>query len=140
MAGGFRLFTGGGTGGADLLPEGEGIARGGEPRVWADSGAGRKVCGEVVSYIPIESFRMGCGTGGRSCVGGVSFEPDRMRLYLDELFEATVMPLGKLLELSVLALRIAFPLERSSIGGGRRLSTLLADFNDLCLVGPGPNS
>lgn len=140
IAGGFRLFTGGGTGGADRLPEGEGIARGGTPRVWVGSGPGRKVCGEVVSYIPIESLRMGCGTGGRSCVGGVSFEPDRLRLYLDELFDAMVMPLGKLLELSVLALRIAFPLERSSIVGGRRFSTLLVDFNDLCLVGPGLNS
>ena len=134
-AGGFRLFTGGGTGGADLLPEGEGIARGGSPRI-SGSDPDRRVRGDVVSNIPIESLRTGCGTE-RSCVGGVSFEPDRPRLCLDELFEATVT-LGKLLELSVLALRMAFPL-RSSIGGGRRFSTLLADFNDFCLVLSGPS-
>ena len=40
---------------------------------------------------------------------------------------------GKLLELSVLALRMAFPLLLSI--GGRRFSALLADFNDFCLVG-----
>lgn len=135
IAGGFRLFTGGGTGGADRLPDGEGMARGGTPRV---SCSGRMVCGDVVSYIPIESFRVGQGTGGwSSCVGGVSFEPDRSRLCLDELFEATVTLLGRLLELSVLALRIVFPLGRSD---GRRFSTLLVDFNDLCLGWPGLNS
>lgn len=135
MAGGFRLFTCGGTGGADLLPEGEGIAREGTS---GESGSdpGRRVRGEVVSNIPIESLRMGCGTG-RSFAGGMSFEPDRSRLCLDELFEATAT-LGKLLELSVLALRIVLPL-RSSTGGGRRFSTLLADFNGFCLVLSGPN-
>jgi len=100
MAGGFRLFIGGGTGGADRLPEGEGIVRGG-----SGSGPGR-----TVSNIPIESLRMGVGTGGRSCVGGVSFEPDRLRQCLGELFEGRVAVLGKLLELSVLAWRIPFPL------------------------------
>ena len=74
-AGGFRLFIGGGTGGADLLPEGEGIARGGRLRA-SVSDPDRMV---VTSYIPIESLRMGCGTGGRSCVGAVPFEPDRSR-------------------------------------------------------------
>jgi len=138
-AGGFRLFTGSGTGGADLLPEGEGTARGGASRV-SGSDPGRRVRGEVVSNIPIESLRMGCGAG-RSCV---PFEPDRSRLCLDELFEATAI-LGKLLELSVLALRMVIPL-RSSTGGCRRFSTLLADFNDFCLVlsgiavGPGLSS
>jgi len=136
-AGGFRLFTSGGTGGADLLPEGEGIARGETPRE-SGSDPGRKVWGEVVSNIPIESLRMGCGTGRRSCVGGVSLRSDRPRSYRDGLFEATAT-LGILVELSVLALRTVFPL-RSSTGGGRRFSTLLADFIDLCLVGPGPNS
>jgi len=127
-AGGFRLFIGGGTGGADLLPEGEGIARGGTPGE-SGSGLGRRVCGEVVSYIPIESLRMGrCGTGGRSCVGGVSFESDLLRL-----FEATATTLGKLLELSVLAFRMTLPF-RSSTGCGRRFSTLLADFSDFSLV------
>ena len=128
-AGGFRLFIGGGTGGADRLPEGEGIARGGTPGT-SGSGPGRRV-----SYIPIESLRVGCGTGGWSWVGGGSFETDRPRICLDELFEVTVVtPLGKLLELSVLTLRRPFPLGRSSTGGGRRFSTLLADFNDFCLV------
>ena len=131
IAGGFRLFTGGGTGGADLLPEGEGISRGGTPGV-PRSGPGRSVCGDVVSYIPIESFRMGCGTGGRSCVGGVLSGSNRPRSCRDELFEATAT-LGKLFELSVLAFRMAIPL-RSSTGGGRRFSTLLADFSDFCLV------
>jgi hypothetical protein len=131
-AGGFRLFTVGGTGGADLLPEGEGIARVGTPRI-SGSDPGRRVRGEVVSNIPIESLRMGCGAG-RSCVGGVSFEPDRSRLCLDE----ATATLGRLLELSVLALRTGFPL-RSSTGGGRKFSTLLADFNDFCLVLLGPN-
>jgi len=74
MAGGFRLFICGGTGGADRLPEGEGIARGGTPR---QSGSGP---GPTVSNIPIESLRMGGGTGRRSCVGGVlSSGPDRPR-------------------------------------------------------------
>ena len=129
IAGGFRLFIGGGTGGADRLPEGEGVARGGALRA-SGSGPGR-----TVSYIPIESLRTGCGTG-RSCVGGMSLlKLDRLRLCLDELFVATAILLGKLLELSVLALRIAFPpLGRSSTGGGRRFSTLRADFNGFCLV------
>jgi len=135
-AGGFRLFIGGGTGGADLLPEGEGIARGGASRV-SGSDPGRRVCRGVVSNIPIESFRVGRGTGGRSCAGCVLFESDRERSYLDELSEVTAT-LGKLWELSVLALRLVFPL-RSSTGGSRRFSTLLADFNDFCLGWPGPN-
>ena len=135
-AGGFRLFIGGGIGGADLLPEGEGIARGGESRV-SGSDPGRRVCRGLVSNIPIESLRVGYGTGGRSCVGRVLVESDRERSYLDELFEVTAT-LGKLLELSVLTLRTAFPL-RSSNGDGRRFSTLLADFNDFCLGWPGPN-
>ena len=126
-AGGFRLFTGGGTGGADLLPEGEGVARVGTPRI-SGSDPDRRVRGEVVSYIPIESLRMGYGTG-RSCVGDESFEPDRSRLCLDE----AATRLGKLFVLSVLDLRMTFPL-RSSTGGGRRFSTLLADFNGFCLV------
>lgn len=130
-AGGFRLFTGGGTGGADLLPEGEGIARGGTPRE-SGSGPGRKVW-----YIPIESLRVGCGTGRRSCVGGMSLRSDRPRSYRDEFFEATAT-LGMLLELSVLALRMVFPLRSST--GGRRFSTLLADFSGFCLVWPGSNS
>jgi hypothetical protein len=127
MAGGFRLFTGGGTGGADLLPEGEGIARGGKP---SESGSGpvRMTCGEVVSYIPMESPRVG---SGRSWVGGVL--PDRWRL--DELLEATAT-FGKLLELSVLALRMVITVRSSS--GRRRFSTLLADFHDFCLVFFGP--
>jgi hypothetical protein len=132
IAGGFRLFTGG-TGGADRLPDGEGIARGGTPEL-SSSDPGRKICGEVVSYIPIESFRVGGGTDRRSCVGAVSFEPDRLRLCLDGLFEATAMLLGKLLELSVLTFRVAFPLGRSSSGGGRRFSKLLVDFNGFCLA------
>lgn len=123
MAGGFRLFTGGGTGGADLLPEGEGIDRGGRLRE-SGSGSDRMVLEEVIS--PMESLRT--GYSGRSCVGGVVSG----RSYLDE---ATAI-LGKLLELSVLALRMAFPL-RSSIGGWR-FSTLLEDFNDFCLVWSGP--
>ena len=123
MAGGFRLFTGG-TGGADLLPEGEGIARGGTLRE-SGSGSDLMIFGEVISYIPIESVRVGCS--GRSCVGGVVSGRSC-------LVEATAI-LGKLLELSVLALRMAFAL-RSSIGG-RRFSALLADFNDFCLVRPG---
>jgi hypothetical protein len=126
MAGGFRLFTGDGTGGADLLPEGEGVARGGALRE-SRSDSDRMVCGAVISYIPIESFRVGyCG---RSCVGGVL--SDGSRPYLDELLEATAT-FGKLLELSVLALRMVFPLRSST--GGRRFSTLLADFNDFGLA------
>ena len=73
IAGGFRLFIGGGTGGADRLPEGDGITRGGRSNV---SGSGP---GPTVSNIPIESLRVGDGTGGRSWVGGVSFEPDLLR-------------------------------------------------------------
>jgi hypothetical protein len=77
MAGGFRLFTGGGTGGADLLPDGEGIARGGTVRE-SGSGSDLTVFGEVTSYIPIESCRT--GSSGRSCVGGVLLD----RSCLDE--------------------------------------------------------
>lgn len=130
MAGGFRLFTSGGTGGADLLPEGEGIVRGGAP---TESGLGsdRMVLGEVTSYTPIESCRM--GSAGRSCVGGVLSG----RLRLDELLEAAAT-FGKLPELSTLALRIMFPLRSST--GDRRFSTLLVDFNDFSLVSSGPPS
>lgn len=120
-AGGFRLFNGGGTGGADLLPEGESVTRIGTV---GESGTGsdRMVFWEVVSYIPIESFRGGCS--GRSCVGGVL--SGRWCLV-----EATAI-LGKLLELSVLALRITFPFR--SLIGGRKFSTLLADFKGVCMV------
>lgn len=124
MAGGFRRFTGG-MGGADLLPEGEGMALGGE----SGSGSDRTVFGEVVSYIPIESHRVGCG--GRSCVGDMW--PDRS--CLDELLEATAT-FGKLFELSVLALRMVIPLRSSA--GGRIFSTLLADFSGFCLARSGP--
>jgi hypothetical protein len=135
IAGGFRLFIGGGTGGADLLPEGEGIARGGTLES-IGFGSGPESRWRGLEY-PHRVAPYGMRNRWRSCVGGVSFEPDRARSCLDELFEATAT-LGKLLELSVLALRMAFPL-RSSTGGGRRFSTLLADFNDFCLVWPGPN-
>ena len=127
IAGGFRLFTGGGTGGADLLPEGEGIARTGTLRE-SGSGSDRMALGEVISCTPVDSLRV--GRGGRPRGGGVVSD----RPCLDELFEATAI-LGKLLELSVLALRMAFPL-RSSISG-RRFSTLLADFNSFCSVWSG---
>jgi len=100
-AGGFRRFTGG-TGGADLVPEGEGVTREGA----SCSGPGRRVRGEVVSYIPIESARAGCGTGGWACLGIVSFESDRSRFGLEE----ATATLGKLFELSVLAFRGVFPL------------------------------
>ena len=126
MAGGFRLFTGGGTGGADLLPDGEGMARDGAVRE-SGSGSDLTVFGEVTSYIPIESCRT--GSSGRSCEGGVLLS----RSCLDELLEATAT-FGKLLELSVLVLRMEFLLRSST--GGRRFSTLLADFNDFCLVLP----
>ena len=121
MAGGFRLFTGDGTGGADLLPEGEGTLR------ESGSGSDRMDFGEVVSYIPIESLRIGCS--GRSCVGGV--------LSGRSCLEVATATLGKLLELSVLALRMVFPLLPST--GGRRFSTLFADFNDFSLGSSRPS-
>lgn len=123
IAGGFRLFTGGGTGGADLLPEGEGIDRGGTLRE-SGSGSDRMVLGTVISYIPIDSLRMGCS--GRSCVGGVVSG----RLCLDERLEA-MATFGKLLELSVLALRMTFPLWLPV--GSRRFSRLFADLIGCCL-------
>ena len=67
----------------------------------------------VASCDSVESPFIGCRTGGRSCRRhGVRVGP--VQIQLDELFEETVMSLGRFTELSALALRTAFPLGRQS--------------------------